>query len=264
MKHLQVEILSQRPVAEGYYELKMSWPTEATPPLPGQFFTARIGSGSVPLLRRPFAFSSFKMSENGDCSTACIYQKRGTATRELAGMTPGEQLDILAPLGNTFPLSESAFSGRLVIIAGGVGVGPMIYTAEYVRARNPLLVVGARNKSLLPLDCLPDDIETLLCTDDGSHGTKGTVIDALSDYDGDNYGAVLACGPNPMLSAAHHWAKEQQIECYVSMEQTMGCAVGACMGCVIPVEGPQPYARVCMEGPVFASDMVKWKELSNV
>ncbi|AFG37418.1 dihydroorotate dehydrogenase electron transfer subunit [Spirochaeta africana] len=277
MKHLHLTILSQRQVAEGYYEIGFSWPHDLAPPVPGQFFTVRVGSGPAPLLRRPFAFSGFTAGTAiPDAGTPdsphtgearCIYQKRGPATQSMTGMAVGESLDVLAPLGTAFP--EHPEQGRPVLIAGGVGVGPMLYLAESWRSLQPLLIIGARSTAFLPLEALPNGIETILCTDDGSHGSQGTTIDALNTACSqnpdlsDNLGSVYACGPNPMLAASHRWALEHQRTCYVSMEQTMGCAVGACMGCVVPVHGPQPYARVCMEGPVFDSQLIDWEGLQH-
>ncbi len=253
-------------------EMTMRWPEDAPIPHHGQFFTVRVSEGPSPLLRRPFAFSGFSIDTSGGSrilTTRTIYQKRGPATQAMSGMSAGESLDILAPLGTAFPDPFEAHSSREdsqsrpVLIAGGVGVGPMLYLAESLRAADPLLVIGARNKTLLPLSCLPDTIETILCTDDGSYGCAGTVIDALQQRRATDCSTVYACGPNPMLAAAHNWAADMKLPCFVSMEQTMGCAVGACMGCVVPVHGPQPYARVCIEGPVFSSDLIDWEGLAH-
>lgn len=276
MKHLMLEVIHQRQVADGFMELTMTWPDDVPAPQPGQFFTLRIGDGPSPLLRRPFAFSAFIPGDGvSGALVRCIYQKRGTATQAMSGCHEGEKLDVLAPLGTCFPRDLSSDNnsdpGRPVLLAGGVGIGPMLFTAESLRKYNPVLVIGARTKDLLPLNALPHDMEILIATDDGSYGIHGTVIEALQQCPPNNseqdhsrsYGIVMACGPNPMLAAAHEWSVKNGLTCLVSMEQTMGCAVGACMGCVIPVHGPQPYARVCMEGPVFSSEIIDWEGLKN-
>ncbi len=97
-------------------------------------------------------------------------------------------------------------------------------------------------------------------TDDGSRGFHGTVIDYLLDAGiGTKTPALLyGCGPDPMLQALAAFSEERRLSIWVSMEQTMGCAVGACMGCAIPVHGPARFARVCTEGPVFDGREIVW------
>ena len=268
MKHLSLKVISQQTVAEGFFEIVMQWPQELPAPLPGQFFTVRVTEGPSPLLRRPFAFSGYQKDSQQSPTVSCIYQRRGPATRLLTAAQAGDSLDILAPLGSAFPVDQcldGRIKNRPVLLAGGVGIGPMLYTAECLRGAGPLLVIGARSKQLLPLTAIPEGIETVLCTDDGSLGIKGTVLQALEQRN-TAPGIIMACGPNAMLAAAKDWASQRSLPCYVSMEQTMGCAVGACMGCVVPVhggQGGQGFARVCIEGPVFDAEAIDWEVLAN-
>jgi dihydroorotate dehydrogenase electron transfer subunit len=141
----------------------------------------------------------------------------------------------------------------------------MAFFAERLAESRPLIVVGARTVSLLPDLSLPADVELVTATDDGSRGHPGTVLDYLSDSERSGSLALnaetavmYACGPWPMLGAAAQFAAERGIECFVSVEQTMGCAVGACMGCAVRVKGTEKFARVCTEGPIFRSERLVW------
>jgi dihydroorotate dehydrogenase electron transfer subunit len=266
MQHIRANVISNREIADGYYELEFILPDTAQAPLPGQFLTVRVTDANVPLLRRPFAFSSW---DEPTRRAAIIYQKRGSATAILTGAGEGDELDLLSPLGNSFPdpgVTDDGSQRRPVLLAGGIGMGPMFYLAEDLsrRGHRPLLAVGARSASLLPEISGYSSVETIIATDDGSYpgGYAGNVVAALEAFaaaDGSpgTY-ELYACGPEVMMKAAWDWAQMRDLPCWVSMEQTMGCAVGACMGCVVQVHDDRQYARVCAEGPVFPGGYIKW------
>jgi dihydroorotate dehydrogenase electron transfer subunit len=259
MRHGFARVLSQRRVSTDYREIRFTWPFDETP-FPGQFFTLRLGPSPVPLLRRPFAFASYDPVER---VASTIYEKRGQATSLLSSMQKGDSLDILAPLGNAFV--EPGDQTRPVLLAGGIGIGPMAYFASSIAAAGPLLVIGARSVNLLPKIELPTGVSAVYATDDGSRGHPGTVVDVLADSEKSgglrlsrDETPLFACGPWGMLKAAHEFASERNLRLWVSVEQTMGCAVGACMGCVVRVRSSRKYARVCTEGPIFRSEELVW------
>lgn len=257
MKNFQGELISQKTIASGYQEMEFTWPRDAAEPKAGQFLTIKIQDVPLPLLRRPFALSGF----DGD-RASIIYQVRGTGTKHLSTLSPGAKLDILSPLGNSF--SMPADGERPVLIAGGIGLGPILYFARsLVKAgKEPLFVFGCRTASFIP------QMEELgggtlqFCTDDGSEGFKGTSVDYLASLDqGELENARLyACGPTPMLKGCHDFALSRDLPCETAMEEMMACGVGACMGCVVKLAEGQgrPYARVCKDGPVFQSRMIEW------
>ncbi len=198
-----------------------------------------------------------------------IYWKRGPATRELAAMERGTTIDMMGPLGRGFPMPSA--SARAVLVAGGVGIGPIVLLAHHLQESGagvrPLVVIGARTQSGLPKVELGDEVDVVRTTDDGSAGRAGSSIEALA-AELDSYGGaqeVYLCGPHGMLRAGHDVCAERSITAWVSMEQMMGCAVGACMGCVVEVAGRDRgsndgtlYKRVCTEGPVFDSREIAW------
>ena len=257
MKQLHPLVIENRTVATGYYELRFSWESEETPQ-PGQFVTLRVAERPAPLLRRPFAFSSFDLQRR---EAAVIYQERGKGTREMVGYRPGDRLDLLGPLGHGFP--EAPADATVYLVAGGVGMGPIFFTAEK-RARggdDSALILGARSRVHLPEMEFSQGVRYYPCTDDGSSGFAGTSVDrfeALLEEESPAHPVIYTCGPEPMMRRLTEIAEAREIPIWVSMEQTMGCAVGACLGCAVRVKGPMQYARVCTEGPVFDGKEILW------
>lgn len=257
MKQFFTTIHENKQITHDYYSLTFDWPRDAGIPVPCQFITIRVSDSTVPLLRRPFAFSAYDEDRN---TASIIFQKRGTATGILAGKQSGEQLDIIGPLGNTFQLPDTI--KKCIIVAGGIGLGPMVYTASWIAERGieTLFIFGSRDKSGVPEKDIFGTINPVICTDDGSEGYKGTTVDCLNSLKNNELeGSLLvSCGPTPMLRGCHEYAQKHGIQCLVSMEQIMACGVGACMGCAVKVKQELGYARVCSEGPVFNSQDIKW------
>jgi dihydroorotate dehydrogenase electron transfer subunit len=260
----EAEILGNRPVAESWRELVLAWDARAGGPAPGQFFTFRAARSSDPLLRRPLAFSGFAAAEDGAARATAIYQARGAATRILADLAPGAMLDVIGPLGRPFPLP---LAGEVPIVAGGgIGLGPLLFLDARLReaGAEPTLVLGFRGASYLPSVELPAG--TVICTDDGSAGERGTPVDWIS-RNAPPPGAtpppgagprLYACGPGPMLAALAALAAERSWPAWFSAEQWMACGVGACMGCALPRADGAGYLRACADGPVFAASEIAW------
>ena len=257
MKQLTGEIYQNRQIGQNYYELTFQFPITGDTIKPGQFVTLRIDESTVPLLRRPFAFSGFDQKKQ--CGSI-IYQKRGRGTAILAGKSKGEHLDVIGPLGNY--LHHSAAQGIPMLVAGGIGFGPIYFFSKSLTSQDIRhhFIFGARSVHFIP--DLPDfkNMKANICTDDGSAGFKGTALDYLKTLDKDflKQMVLYCCGPLPLLTACHALALELDIECFVVMEQIMACGVGACMGCTVPLADQKKYARVWMEGPVFRSKDLIW------
>ncbi len=253
MEQFHSEVISCRESARDYYELVFTW--KGPVPEPGQFLTLRCWDGENPLLRRPFALSAYDPSER---RASLIFQKRGPATTLMTRLRTGDHMDILGPLGGTFPLP--AEGRRPVIAGGGIGTGPVLFLADTLARAGlrPLLVLGFRDKFFVPRVHLPAGCETVICTDDGSTGFSGNVIEYLRSRDDLINSHFYGCGPKPMLKGLHELALETESPCAVSVEEVMACGIGACQGCAIPVVLPQKFLRVCQDGPVFDSRILKW------
>jgi len=201
----------------------------------------------------------------------------GPRTRELAEVAPGETLEFFGPLGNGFDL-EHGYK-KVAIVAGGVGIASVLLAAQTLvrRGAQVRLYYGARTKTLL-VDAAKFEAAgcTVHCaTDDGSSGHHGFVTDLFSQTD-DAPDLVLACGPSPMLHAVGKVAAKINVRAQLSLEETFACGVGACWGCVVPIDrgsdqaprfpmlstdgvrSDPVYARICKEGPVFWAHELRW------
>jgi len=257
MKQCKITLLQNSLLCDHLFALIFKWNDEISPPLPGQFCTIRVSEGSVPLLRRPFAFSNYSPETN---RASIIYKQWGPATDILAGKQSGDTLDIIAPLGNSFiPFISPSMN---ILIGGGTGLGPVYFLQNYLNKSEvpSITILGFKSQEQVPQLEYPKNSITAICTEDGSAGFKGTTIDFLDTLSNDQLSKAtfFCCGPLPMMKACHTFAQKRGRECYVSMEQIMACGVGACMGCTVKVHGPQEYARVCTEGPVFNSKNIIW------
>ena len=251
-----------------YFELVLDAPAIAGPAEPGQFVYVRSHPRPVAdhLLRRAFTIAG---CDNG--TVTLLIKRVGALTGILSRSAAGDTIDVLGPLGNGYDVTRKA--DHAILVAGGYGVAPLLFLArrlfEGKVAGRVSLLVGARSAAhLLWRDRLAEHpwLETRLATEDGSAGTRGTVLDLLAELAPDPSGAVrmYACGPMGMLAAiARRWPG---VPVQVAVEGPMGCGIGACMGCVLPTKPESKhgrYARVCMEGPVFDARDVDWDSMNE-
>jgi len=257
-------VVENRALAPGVVLLWLDAPQAARLGQPGQFLQVAIpGNGYDPLLRRPI---SIGLLEPGAGRLGLIIRAAGRGTSILAATKPGDELDILGPLGAGFPLPHE---GRSLLVGGGIGSAPLfglataliggdgVQTAE----TRVLMLNGARTHSELWADELAAQlgVPALAATDDGSAGHHGLVTELMREQlAAGDIQTVFACGPEPMLRAVKELAQQSQVGCYVSLEQRMACGVGACFGCSWPrtEQAGGGYVRVCRDGPVFAAEEV--------
>ncbi|MFC2075988.1 dihydroorotate dehydrogenase electron transfer subunit [candidate division KSB1 bacterium] len=269
MKRLVEEavVRFQEPVAPRLiYSLRLRSPAIAAAVRPGQFVHIRVSSGFDPLLRRPISIHSVAGEE-----IELIYRVVGRGTEILAGLRPGAVLDLLGPIGRGFDLEPDKTP---LMIGGGLGVPPIHYLAQDLATRggSGLVLLGFRGLddayAVEELEALPG-LEVKTATEDGSLGHKGLLTELLPSGPELDNRAVYACGPTPMLAAVAAWAEENGLPCQVSLEERMGCGLGACLGCTVPVlidddsDNPIKYRRVCTDGPVFPASTINWKELTG-
>ena len=214
---------------------------------PGQFVQVLVPHTEGVFLRRPISVCDADLREN----ILTLYVKKvGKGTVGLSCCKPGENLDIVFPLGNGFDFSGSR---KPLLLGGGAGIAPMVLLSKKMRESGvaPTVLLAGRTERALSLRTLFEETP-LLCTDDGSIGEKGiitqhTVFQNISDFD-----KIFCCGPTPMMKAVARLAEAAGIPCQVSLENSMACGVGACLCCVTPTveHGNQ---CVCTDGPVFDS-----------
>ena len=221
---------------------------------PGQFVHVKCGEGL--LLRRPISVCSCQEDVPNDF-IAIAFEVRGDGTRWLAQRKVGDTLDVMGLLGNGFSIKPK---GRYLLVGGGIGIPPMRGCAQYTQGRSTAILGGRSADKVILQNCFQDECaKVLVATDDGSLGYHG-FVDALVRQElseDKNYDAVLACGPKPMLRNVAKVAEEFGVPCQVSMEERMGCGVGACLVCACDMaDGSRKH--VCKDGPVFDSKEVDW------
>ncbi|MEE3480870.1 MAG: dihydroorotate dehydrogenase electron transfer subunit [Lachnospiraceae bacterium] len=247
-KHFEkANVVSQESLQPGIYSLRLETSAAKTA-VPGQFVNLYLGDKSH-LLPRPISICEID-KEAG--TLRLVYRMKGEGTKAVAELTAGDALDIMAPLGNGFPLDIPM--KRPMVIGGGIGVPPMLGLFEKLTG-DKMAVMGYLDEPFLLNEFNAAGGSTFVATESGRTGMKGNVIDAVkaNDLTPD---VIYACGPKPMLAAVKALAEEKNIPCYISMEERMACGIGACLGCVVKTTSVDDHskvknARVCADGPVF-------------
>ncbi|WP_288820437.1 dihydroorotate dehydrogenase electron transfer subunit [uncultured Allobaculum sp.] len=237
MKQSNAEILNNTPIADSVYKMVLKTDLAALAK-PGQFVDVALPGY---FLRRPISVSWVEEDR-----LTLLYKIMGNGTDKMSTMEPGTCLSLLGPLGTGFPITDQK---EVLILGGGVGTPPMLYTAK------AYLEKGAKVDVVLGFNSAGDvfyvdefehlGISPVICTMDGSAGIKGTVLDGVRAK-GIETDFVLSCGPLPMLRAVSN----AYTKGYVSLEARMGCGFGVCNGCVMTDRNGM-QVRVCKNGPVF-------------
>ena len=238
----------------GYHLLKIAAPQIAAAARPGNFVMVRVSPSLDPLLRRPLG-----ILEKRPPYIWLYYQVLGGGTRQLSDLRHGDSLDILGPLGNSFPEMPGK---RTLLIAGGRGIVPLYHYAQACGERRALLLLyGGRGRADLQL---LDRIKALrlerlfVFSEDGSIGQKGLLTDGLEKIlREERPNLTLSCGPEAMLARLAAMLKPYPLENHASLEARMACGFGVCHGCAVgTVSGA--YRKVCDEGPVFPLEEIRW------
>ena len=222
----------------------------------GQFLHIKCGDGQ--LLRRPISVAYAVLDEPEDLATL-IFEVRGEGTAWLSRRKAGDELDVMGPLGNGF---DAAQPGHYLLVGGGIGVPPLMQYGECLQwPRTAVLGFRTGAKAFPAITSRFQDHceQTYICTDDGTLGRHGFVDAQVRDIleQDRSYTAVLACGPKPMLKSVAKVAAEFGVPCQVSMEERMGCGVGACLVCSCGMKDGS-VKHVCKDGPVFNAEEVDW------
>jgi len=271
---------------------------------PGQFLQIDVSTLALPredriapelrdasrrsvLLRRPFSFAD--VTVEGDKTRAeLLYCVLGPASVRMTTLTAGDPLSIVGPLGNGFHVPKDKRTALLVV--GGMGAPPIRCLAKALKAERPdmevIALVGAKSAAALPfegdfdhvsrkVECLIPafaklGIPSAVATDDGSAGYRGFITERLALWLNEHATLppartiICACGPESMLAAVAHLAKERNIDCQVSMERRMACGIGLCQSCAVEcrVDGSDEtaYKLCCQDGPVFDARTVVFEK----
>lgn len=249
----QIKLLKKENLKQDILKFTCLAPEIAKEALPGQFIEIRVSKTFEPFLRRPISIHNVD-KENG--TIEFIFQIRGRGTEFLSQVEEGELIDVIGPLGDgVFDLKNCK---NIAIIGGGIGIFPLYELAKTAINQNvnTNVYLGFRNKDFVILEEEFSKVsnELIIATDDGSYSKNGYAIDYLKeDVQKLNIDGIFACGPLPMLQRVKEFAESQNIYCQISLEEIMGCGIGACLGCAVKykTETEDTFKRVCKEGPVF-------------
>ncbi len=240
------QIVAKRWCAENIYEITVDNAELAQQSRAGQFL--QIACGDANFLRRPISIHDIEGSR-----LSIIFEAKGEGTKYLSQRSTGEYLNILGPLGNGFTVNEK---GDALIIGGGLGIFPLYMVAKQLGKRCDA-ILGYRTERMVILNDSFSEVcrEVIVTTDDGTYGMLGTATGAAHSLIMNNdYKAIYACGPLPMLKAVHNLATKYGIPAQISVEERMACGFGVCLACAIgSSKHENEYLHVCKHGPVFDS-----------
>jgi dihydroorotate dehydrogenase electron transfer subunit len=256
MKLLTVRIKTKEQLTPGIFLMGFDSAYLAKVSQPGQFLHIKPKST---ILRRPISIHNIEQQ-----TVYILFKVRGRGTKEIAEYKPGDQLDILGPLGKGFRISSQSSvlnSQNQILLAGGIGIAPLYFLAKVLKKsvgkkNKYTIILGAKNKQeIVGTERFKElGYKVLIATDDGSIGFKGTGIavlkNMLTTFNLKLETNIYCCGPEVMLKALSETIKNKPgINCQVSFEQFMGCGIGVCCGCTI--ETKNGHKKVCQDGPVF-------------
>ena len=256
------KIISNQKSGYNYFKIILNAPAIAKAAHPGQFVMVKAADSYDPLLRRPLGVHNVKGKQ-----ITLLYEIVGKGTRMLAQRKPGEELDLIGPLGNGFDYRPSPLASRFaILVAGGMGVAPLAFLAKRLTKRRPLVLIGAKTKTHILCEKEFKDFgcAVKITTDDGSKGFKGRATDLLKEVlhkntrTQEHRDTIYACGPKPMLKEISRISQEYNLPAQISLEEHLACGIGACLGCVVNTKGG--YKRVCKEGTVFDAKEIIWGE----
>lgn len=241
-------------LAEDIFLLRLESDKISAEAVPGQFVNVRCSSGLDAYLRRPISICSVDQKAK---TFDIVYMNRGKGTNLLCSLKAGDSVDAMGPLGKGFTLPKDG--ERIAVVGGGIGIFPLLYLLQRSGNADKTAFLGFRTKNAVVMQ---DDFqkviqEIIISTDDGSFGLNGLITRPfLSWLEDEKPHRVYTCGPLPMMKAVAEACIRQGVFCEVSMEQRMGCGIGACLVCACKVKDGEDYQyeHVCSDGPVFPAE----------
>ncbi|PKN29480.1 MAG: dihydroorotate dehydrogenase electron transfer subunit [Deltaproteobacteria bacterium HGW-Deltaproteobacteria-21] len=256
----QAEVAFNRPLTSDTWLMGLRSAAISGSAYPGQFVMVRVRKGVDPLLRRPFSICGVE----GDLFLL-LYRVVGKGSEIMTGIEAGGRVSVLGPLGNGFRIPED--DRKMLLAAGGIGIAPLLFLAHRLGSREFRFMAGFGSADgIIPVQEVLDLSRPLqVSTDDGTQGHHGPVTDLLQgtlhECGTGSPCSIFTCGPRGMLKSVARIAGKDGIACQVSMEASMACGLGACLGCVVPAAPGETrtYYHVCSEGPVFDATMIDWE-----
>lgn len=261
-REFAARVIETKTLSRRYFMLRLERPVDLPEPVAGSFVHMEVPAADRFYMRRPFS-----IHDCDDDVLELLIVELGPGTQVLRRASAGDTINFYGPLGSGFPLLPGK---RILAIGGGVGLAPLYFygfrSPGDACGESYRLLYGARSAE----DLFLDHVEALrspavrLATDDGSHGFEGNVVE-LARAELKNFPAdvIFSCGPTVMMKSVQELAVAHGLDHYASLENRMGCALGACRACVVPtrLDGGSPYRTVCHDGPVFDAADLLWDRL---
>lgn len=246
-------VTENRKLADSFFVIRVS-PDGPLPEIrPGQFVQALVSGSPSTFLRRPLSVHDIDSSSN---TISLLIQTAGPGTDRLSRLRPGEKLNLVYPLGNTFTLPHEG--EKVLLTGGGCGMAPLLYLGRKISETGAELhfAIGFRNRErVIEHEEYSKIGQVHLATEDGSAGFKGVVSD-LPAFREMTWDKVYSCGPEPMMKAVAAECQRRDIFCEVSLENLMACGMGICLCCIVPTTRGNLCS--CTDGPVFNIRDLKW------
>ncbi len=263
---MKASVYSNQRISGPYFKIIIE-PVQNISFVPGQFVMIRPADSASSGIFLPRPFSIYSLTDENHLGI--LYKVAGRGTEFLSSLVAGSEIGFLGPFGNGFAIDDVNLPDEFFIVAGGIGVAPLLCLLELLRERCPEVPVtafigGRKSSDLLCTDEFEKLGATIVAaTEDGSAGLSGYVTDALEgrlrNAGGNRKFRLYACGPNPMLRRIYDIAGPSNIESYFSLEAVMACGMGLCMGCAVRKRGGG-YLLVCKDGPVFKGDIIEFAD----
>jgi len=261
MRDIRSRVESRSEHAPGLFSLFCSAPELVRTAAPGQFAMIGVDGRSQPYLRRAFSVAD---ADPGSGIAEFLVKVVGAGTACLSELVPGQEVRLLAPLGNSFATDDLGASDRVAVVAGGVGVVPFPFLLRALAARGVAADLYFGGRSAADLAYRPTILPLVtgrefVSTDDGTLGERGRVTDLLDRElaGGARYRRLYACGPTPMFRTLARVLETRGVETEFSTEAPMGCGFGVCLACVLPRPGGG-FLVSCKEGPILPPSAVDW------
>jgi dihydroorotate dehydrogenase electron transfer subunit len=251
---MKYRVIENIRISDGIYSMIFEAPEIAKAAAPGQFVNVKVPFDDSKILRRPISICDIK-----DDTVIIAYQVKGTGTAHISELKTGDHIDVIGPLGKGFPVFKDK---KAALVGGGIGIFPLLYLKKIlIKDSSSDCYLGFRNSGCVILD---DEFRCgngSLCisTDNGTAYSPGYITSYFREH-AEEYDIVYACGPVEMLKAVKNICESSNILLYMSLEQRMGCGIGACLVCACKVRSGSgsefDYKHVCKDGPVFESSEV--------